>query len=244
VIDYANPFAADSGGRRVLISAVRLPLLSAFLGGTLGELPRLKSSSGSVIDSHDVVIADPDAPRAAGAPLRDRALLAALSRAPNGDYDRNGTGRYYVSASVGGSPWRIVLAADRSSLYASVNGSRRTVPWLVFAALALMAAVGLLLLWRVGRATAELERREINRRHAVEINDNILQRLALAKYDLERGAEDSSQDRLLETMREAQRLVNRLLGDDVGPGDLRRERGAEVRERVSEASRSPDAPKP
>ena len=111
-----------------------------------------------------------------------------------------------------------MLSSSRDHLYASVNGSRRTVPWLVFGVLALALAVGLVLLRRVATTTSVLERQQLNQRHAMQINDNVLQRLTLAKYAMERG-DEVSRDRLVETMREAQDLINQLLGEgEVTPG--------------------------
>ena len=45
-------------------------------------------------------------------------------------------------------------------------------------------------------AAAELERRELNERHAVEINDNIIQGLALAKYQMQRGQDEAGDAQL------------------------------------------------
>ena len=88
---------------------------------------------------------------------------------------------------------------------------------------------GLFVLRRALVAGAELERRELNERHAVEINDNIIQGLALAKYKLQAGEGEASADQVSETLREAQRLVSGLLGDaEVQAGQLRREIAAET----------------
>jgi hypothetical protein len=120
-----------------------------------------------------------------------------------------------------------VLSASKSKLYASVNGSQRTIPWLIFVAFALVATVGLLLFRRVLLATSELQRAELSRMHAIEINDNVVQRLVVAKYALDRGSTESSQAKLSETLREAQQLVTSLLEEkDIGPGVLRRDAAA------------------
>jgi hypothetical protein len=116
-----------------------------------------------------------------------------------------------------------VLSTSKSKLYASVNGSQRTVPWLIFVAFALVAIAGLLLFRRVLVATSELQRAELSRLHAIEINDNVVQRLVVAKYALDRGTTEVSQEKLAETLREAQQLVTSLLEEkDIGPGVLRR----------------------
>ena len=87
----------------------------------------------------------------------------------------------------------------------------------------------MLLLWRVLIANAELQRADLSRRHALEINDNVVQRLVLAKYALDRGATETSRQKLEETLRETQQLVTSLLEErEITPGALRREAPAET----------------
>ena len=54
---------------------------------------------------------------------------------------------------------------------------------------------------------------ETRRRDAAEVNDEILQRLAVAKWRLEAGASDDAADLLDEAMGQAQELVSSLLED-------------------------------
>ena len=77
---------------------------------------------------------------------------------------------------------------------------------------------------RVLQKNAALERADLSRQHALEINDNVVQRLVLAKYALDRGATETSQQKLAETLRETQQLVTSLLEEkEIRPGSLRRE---------------------
>jgi hypothetical protein len=143
------------------------------------------------------------------------------------DQGSYGDDRYFTSAQITGTPWRIVLSAAKSNLYASVNGAQRTVPWIIFGAFVLAAVLGLFLLRRVLIANSQLQRAELSRMHALEINDNIVQRLVTTKYALDRGSTDASRERLGETLKEAQQLVSSLLeGKDITPGVLRREEAA------------------
>jgi len=68
-------------------------------------------------------------------------------------------------------------------------------------------------------------------RHAVEINDNIVQGLTVAKYALEVGRDDQSRQAVEETLRKSQQLISELLGDEgeIAPGHLRRDRPAVVK---------------
>jgi hypothetical protein len=74
---------------------------------------------------------------------------------------------------------------------------------------------------------------KVRQRQAVEINDNIVQGLTVAKYQLDRGHDAHSRAAIEETLRKAQDLITDLLGESrgdagLGPGDLRRSTGATV----------------
>jgi hypothetical protein len=220
VIQSATPFPTVHG-RRVELTAIRTQLLSRFLGGFLSQVPNVAAARSYVIDANSKVVGSPGADARAGAPVPDRQLAAAVAKHRQGSYDGD---RYFASAPIGGSTWRVVLSTSKSKLYASVNGSQRIIPWVLFIAFALVATLGLLLFRRVLIATSELQRAELSRVHAIEINDNVVQRLVVAKYALDRGATESSQAKLGETLREAQQLVTSLLEEkDIRPGVLRRD---------------------
>jgi hypothetical protein len=52
----------------------------------------------------------------------------------------------------------------------------------------------------------------------------VIQRLAVVKFALERGQSAATEEKLTEALREAQRLVNQLLGEEAAtPGSLRRD---------------------
>ena len=67
---------------------------------------------------------------------------------------------------------------------------------------------------RVRHAEAERRRMEIAalmHREAIEINDSLIQRMAAAKWALEAGRTDSSEQILTEAMSDAQQLVSSLI---------------------------------
>ena len=215
-------------GRRVLLSGSNGQLLSQFLGGFLSKVPNVAAARSYVIDANANVVGSPGTGARPGAPLHDRDLAAAAAKHRQGSYDGD---RYFASAPIGGSPWRVVLSTSKSKLYASVNGSQRTIPWVIFVAFALVAALGLFLFRRVLVATTELQYAELSRLHALEINDNVVQRLVVAKYALDRGATETSQEKLAETLRETQQLVTSLLQKkEIAPGALRRANAAPTEE--------------
>jgi hypothetical protein len=74
---------------------------------------------------------------------------------------------------------------------------------------------------------------KVRERQALEINDNIVQGLAVARLALENDERDESQIAIEDTLRRAQLLIGELLGaqagtEGLGPGDLRRRRAADV----------------
>lgn len=76
---------------------------------------------------------------------------------------------------------------------------------------------------RLRRDQAKVQRTQLGRAHASEINDNVVQRLVLTKYALDRGEIDVGTESATEALREAQQLVSSLLADeDITPGALRR----------------------
>ena len=224
VIEWAVPYRASTGAR-VQVSGLRESLIADFLMSFLGRVPNVADAQSLVVDRRGNVVGSRDRSVRVGRRLAQGGLLKALrEEGEEGSYEEDGEGRYFTSAPIAGSSWRVVLSAEREKLYESVSGAKRAVPWAIFGAFALAALLGLWLLRRVAVTTTELQRREVSRRNAVEINDNIIQRLVLAKYELERGSAERSQAKLVETLEEAQRLVSDLLGElPLEPGRLRRE---------------------
>jgi hypothetical protein len=223
-IEFAIPYETPTG-RRIFVTGSPTQPFADFLAASLGNLPTEFGEAETVmVDSNGVVLGGDNLSSPAGQKIDDPDLLAALESEESGDY---GDDRYFASSTITSSPFKIVLDTSKSDLYESISG--RTVTWIIFAAFALALFGGLFFLRRALETTSELERRELNERHAVEINDNIIQGLALAKYQLEAGEGRASAEQVTETLREAQRLVSNLLGDaEVQAGQLRREIAAET----------------
>ena len=230
VIEFAIPYETPSG-RRIFVTGSPTKPFSDFLSASLGQLPDFADAETAMVDSNGIVLGGDNLSSPPGEKLQDPELLEALASGTAGDY---GDDRYFASSGIDNTPFKIVLDASKDDLYESISG--QTVSWIIFAAFAIALFGGLFLLRRALTAASELQRRELNERHAVEINDNIIQGLALAKYRLQAGEEEESAAQVSETLREAQRLVSGLLGDaEVQAGQLRREIAAET-------SRSEDPP--
>ena len=223
-IEFAIPYETPSG-RRVFVTGSPTQPFADFLAASLGQLPTVANAETAMVDSNGIVLGGDNLSSPVGETLEDEELLDALAAAESGDY---GDDRYFASSAITDSPFKIVLDASKDDLYEDITGT--TVSWIIFAAFALALLGGLYALRRSAMATAELQRRELNERHAVEINDNIIQGLALAKYQLQAGQGEESAEQVSETLREAQRLVSGLLGDaEVQAGQLRREVAAETK---------------
>jgi len=219
VFETATPFPT-AHGTRVLLAANDARLLSQFLNGFLEQVPNVAAATSYVLDSNGMVVATTSKGVPSGSTLPDRDLASALTEHRSGSY---GDDRYFASARLLSSPWVVALSAAKDDLYATVNGSERTIPWLIFAAFALVAIAGLVLLRRVLVTNARLQRAEISRVHALEINDNVVQRLVVAKLALDRGATETSREKLAETLQETQQLVTSMLEEkEIFPGVLRR----------------------
>ncbi|HVE68657.1 MAG TPA: hypothetical protein VNB64_08775 [Solirubrobacteraceae bacterium] len=223
VTEWAIPFRG-AAGPRVQVSGISLKVLGAFLAGFLGRVPNFADAESEVVDSRGVVLGGANLRTPLGRPLGDRELLGALGDRGHGSY---GDDRWFAASPIAGSSWKVVLSTSQDDLYGSISAERRWVPWLLFVAFALAALTGLVMMRRSALAAAELQRKQLSERHAVEINDNIIQGLALASYELERGERMAGSSQVAETLREAQRLVSQLLGQgEIQPGQLRREMAA------------------
>ena len=224
VIEFAIPYETASG-RRIFVTGSPTQPFADFLAASLGNLPtEFGGAETAMVDSNGVVLGGDNLSSPVGEKLDDPELLEGLAEASHGDY---GDERYFASSAITDTPFKIVLDASKDDLYESISGS--TVSWIIFAAFALALFGGLFLLRRALVTSAALQRRQLNERHAVDINDNIIQGLALAKYKLQAGEGEASASQVSETLREAQRLVSNLLGDaEVQAGQLRREVAAET----------------
>ena len=223
-IEFAIPYETPSG-RRIFVTGSPTQPFADFLAASLGQLPGFADAETAMVDSNGIVLGGDNLSTPAGDRLADADLLEALA---NEEYGSYGDNLYFASSGITNTPFKIVLDTSEDDLYGSISG--RAVAWIIFAAFALALLGGLYFLRRASMTTAELQRRELNERHAVEINDNIIQGLALAKYQLQVGQGEASAEQVSETLREAQRLVSGLLGDaEVQAGQLRREIAAETK---------------
>jgi hypothetical protein len=80
--------------------------------------------------------------------------------------------------------------------------------------------------WTSSGGDASVDRR-LRQRHALDIHDGVVQKIATAKLSLELGNFELGMTALEESLHAARRIMTDLLGDRdsgiaLGPGDLRR----------------------
>ena len=83
------------------------------------------------------------------------------------------------------------------------------------------------------RGAQLFEDMKVRERQALEINDNIVQGLSVAKYALDQGQDQKSKAAVEDTLKHAREIITELLGEEgsevaLGPGELRRQRPATV----------------
>lgn len=233
IVDLVVPLRT-AAGQRVLVAGLPAAVLRALFGTYLQRIPH-SVGAAYVLDSHGAMIADAtSSPSAAGATVT-QLPPARLARSHSGPY---GHGGYYVSAAIPGSTWRVVLTTTQSSLFNSVSGARKWLPWAIYIAFGLVALSFLMLLRRLlasgaalARANAELGTTNVRLqstndllRHAAE--------LSRSNAELEQFASIASHD-LQEPLRKVQTFAAQLNAKEA---DNLSEQGRDFLRRMSEAA--------
>jgi signal transduction histidine kinase len=226
---YAQSFETRFG-RRVVVSGLNPKLIYQFLGGYLKQIPNVKGGRAYVLDQRGRIVASPEAGKQPGAIVQEPGLVAALGRGDQGSF---GHDSYRVSDAVEGTPWRVVLTAPQDELFASVSGSRKAVPWILFVGFGLAAAIALVLLRRVLRDAGRLTTANTQLSVANQALDRRARELSASNEQLERFASIASHD-LQEPLRKMQTFAERLTRNEA---ERLSEGGRDYLQRMSDAAR-------
>jgi signal transduction histidine kinase len=226
---YAQAFPVGTG-RRALVAGLDARLISGFLGGSLKQLPSVKGGHTYVLDSHGAIVASPEPGLKVGAQVREPGLLAALGKGGEGTF---GSGRHFAADRIKGTPWRVVLTAPESQLFASVRGGHKWGPWALFVAFGLAALAAVFLVSRVIRSAAQVATVNAELEHANAELDARASELGRSNEELERFASVASHD-LQEPLRKVQMFSERIVHHD---GAQLSGRGRDYLERMNAAAR-------
>jgi signal transduction histidine kinase len=226
--EYASPVNTDFG-KRVIVSGVSPQLLAVFLSGYLKKVPSVGNGAAYLLDGNNVSIAATTSGAAPGSLPQTPGLVSALaSGRGQGSF---GDGRYFVSAPLEGSPWKVVSTAPQSTLFASVSGAHKWIPWLIFGLFAVAGAFALVFLGRVLRSADEIA--DVNDRleDANEALERRARELARSNSELEQFASIASHD-LKEPLRKVQTFTEQLARSE---SDRLSEQGRDYLERTTAA---------
>ena len=174
VIEWALPFDAPSG-RRVQVQAFRAGSLFGFFSGYLANGKPDPASPRYILDSRGRVVAATAGALEAGQRPQAPGLLRAFAAGKSGRYHDNGRDRFFTSAPVQGTTWRVVLSEPTSRLYPPAASSST---WLLFAVLAAFAVAGLVSLALLRRALVSGARFADLNRELTLVNATLEQRVA------------------------------------------------------------------
>jgi signal transduction histidine kinase len=233
VIDFAVSFPTRFG-TRTLVTGFAPQALSAFVNGELKDIPGVAGSFNYLLDGNGVVLASTNPASPVGRLINARGAPAALKH-PTAD----SAGTYFDQVHLVNSTWRVVLTSPDGPLFASVNGWRQLVPWIIFAAFAIVAVVALILGLRLALSADEL--RVVNLQLArvnqdlVDANSSLERRaaeLARSNEELDQFASIASHD-LQEPLRKVRTFTQQLA---VMESDHVSEKGREYLQRANAAA--------
>jgi signal transduction histidine kinase len=231
VVDLVVPLQA-AAGPRILVAGLPAQVLGAQFGTYLQRIPH-SVGAAYLLDSRGHVIADAKPSSASAASVVTQLPAPRLGR--SGPY---GHGGYFVSAAIPGSTWRVVLTTTQSSLFSSVSGARKWLPWAIYIAFGLMG-LGILVLLRrllasgaaLSRANAELETSNVRLQSTNELLRHAAE-LSRSNAELEQFASIASHD-LQEPLRKVQTFAAHLNAKE---SENLSEQGRDFLRRTSEAA--------
>jgi signal transduction histidine kinase len=225
---FVQPIETASG-TRLLVTGFGPENLYAFLSSSLSSLVDITGGQAYIVDSNGAVVASSDPAGRPAQPVPVPGLSEALASEMVGPLPND---QYFAAAPIANSPWQVVTVAPEGDLFASVNGTHKWVPWLLFAAFAAALMAAFVLLYRVLRNATELTVAH----QQLDASNQSLQRrakeLERSNAELEQFASIASHD-LQEPLRKVQMFSQRAMEID---GDKLSDKGRDYLRRNTEAA--------
>lgn len=157
VIAFATRYDTTTGPR-VFSGAydVRSTPLSAYMANLL----ELEGANADLVDATGAVIASSRVlpPSITSVESIDPPLARALRAGRAGEYDTEHGRKLFSERKVTGSPWRLIISVEQATLFASLDGARRWLPWALFCGFCAASIVAAYLLVRL-RTVSQLHAR-------------------------------------------------------------------------------------
>jgi diguanylate cyclase (GGDEF)-like protein len=143
-VAFATPFETQAGTR--IISGA-FDLTTKPLGNYFENIVPNNSSEAFLIDANGEIIAS-NRDNSGKLEKADKALPKAItkgnetSKQIRGSYTaKDGKRSFFVTQTVSGTPWKIVIAIEKDALYSPESGSKRVLPWVFLGGFALLLTV-------------------------------------------------------------------------------------------------------
>lgn len=144
----------SAAGPRVFSGAydVRATPLSAYMADLLG----MTDANADLIDGSGLIVASSRRLPPFATPLAstDPKLSNALRNVRTGEYPGEHGPNTFFMRNVSGTPWKLIISAEQSAIYAPLSGSRQALHWLLFSGFCVAAFVAVFLLLRLRALTA------------------------------------------------------------------------------------------
>lgn len=132
------PFATPTGGR---LLSTDYPASNLALDALVDHTITYPQHAVYLVDSTGRLITSSPRTQAVTLARADPPLARTLSHRRRGAVDGAPAPSTFTSASVSGTPWRLLVEVPNRKLYASVAGWTQYIPWLVFALVTLIGAL-------------------------------------------------------------------------------------------------------
>jgi diguanylate cyclase (GGDEF)-like protein len=154
VVAVAVPFSTPQGRR---VFSVAYPVAGSVLAALVDHTIAYPQHLVALVDASGAIAAESPRTTATALAQADPRLASAARRSTHGSLDIAGTRSTFVVTPVPGTPWRLVIAVPNSRLYMTSSGWAQWLPWIVFALIAALGSVVLVLLSRALASRSRLQ---------------------------------------------------------------------------------------